>query len=204
MDVWPTVAARRVDLARWARQLDPAHADAPSWCTGWRVREVLGHLVHLAEASQFGMARDVVKLGPSPDRALDRAARELGARPVRELAGRLERAAHGQFHVLGSPAPVALAEVIVHGCDMTRTLEVPDDVEPSVAVPLVKLYRRIGRFAFHAAPSARATLVATDAPVSLGAGPEVRGTALDLLLLLANRRQVVANLAAPGLSLLAQ
>jgi hypothetical protein len=44
--------------------------------------------------------------------------------------------------------------------------------------------------------------VATDVDWSTGRGPEVRGKAIDVLLLLANRRQVTTTLTGPGLSAL--
>ena len=51
---------------------------------------------------------------------------------------------------------------------------------------------------FHAAPARGRRLVATDADWARGQGPEVKGRAIDLLLLLANRRQVVPLLEGPG------
>ena len=198
-DVWAEVAARRLQIAEWTRSLDPLATDAPSWCDGWRVRDVLGHLVHLAEANQRTMVRDIITQGPKPDRALARVATELGQRPVDEFTDRLKAAAQGRFHVLGTPAAVALGEVLVHGSDMMRAVGANDGVDPSVVVPVLGVYRRLGRIAFHGAPAANVALVATDTQLRLGTGPEIRGRALDLLLLLANRRQVLASLSGPGL-----
>lgn len=198
MDIWAEVAARRIRLAEWAGGLDASAADAPSWCRGWRIRDVLGHLVHLAEANQRTMVRDIITQGPKPDRALARVATELGQRPVDELTDRLKAAARGRFHVLGSPPAVALGEVLVHGSDMMRAVSADDDVDPSVVVPVLGVYRRVGRIAFHGSPAASVALVATDTHIRVGTGPEVRGRALDLLLLLANRRQALASLSGPG------
>ncbi len=199
MDIWAEVAARRVHLAEWTGRLDESATDAPSWCDGWRVRDVLGHLVHLAEANQRTMLRDLIPRGPKPDRALARIATELGQCPVDELDDRLKAAAHGRFHALGTPAAIALGEVLVHGSDMMRAVGANDDVDPYVVEPVLRAYRRFGRLAFHGAPAATVMLVATDTEIRLGSGPEVRGRALDLLLLLANRHQVVASLSGPGL-----
>jgi uncharacterized protein (TIGR03083 family) len=204
VDIWIEVATRRRQLADCIDDLDNDALDGRSWCAGWRVRDVLGHLVYLAEATQWRVARDVVRYGPKPDRALDRQARSLGERPVDELTSRLRAAAGGRFHVLGSPAVVALGEVLVHGADMLRPIGVDTSVDESVVLPLLRVYRRLGRIAFHAAPAASVTLVATDAPVSLGHGPEVHGRAIDLLLLLANRTAVLDALTGPGLEVLSQ
>lgn len=202
MDVWTEVADERVRLADEVDRLDADALEAPSWCSGWRVRDVLGHLVYLAEATQWSVVRDIVRLGPKPDRALDRRARALGDHSVDELTGRLRASAAGRFHVLGSPAAVALGEVLVHGADMLRAVHRDTDVDPTVVGPVLAVYRRIGRVAFHDTPSKVVTLVATDAEVRLGSGPEVRGRSIDLLLLLANRSQALATMSGPGVGLL--
>ena len=95
MDVWADVARRRVQLADEVDALDTTSLEVPSWCSGWRVRDVLGHLVYLAEATQRSALRDVVRLGPKPDKALDHQARALGDRPVEELTVRLRTAEAG-------------------------------------------------------------------------------------------------------------
>lgn len=200
MDVWDEVARRRHELADAVDALEPATMDAPSWCGGWRARDVLGHLVHLAEATQLGVMVELLRAGGRPDRAMDRRARAIGARPAEELTARLRAGAGGRFHVLGSPAQVALGEVLVHGADMLRPLDAEPPVDPASVLPVLPVYRRIARIAFHARPGQGVRLVATDAEAGLGDGPEVRGRAVDLLLLLANRRQVLDDLDGPGVA----
>ena len=46
------VAEARVDLADRLALLPPEAWDADSLCAGWRVRDVIGHIVHLAETSR--------------------------------------------------------------------------------------------------------------------------------------------------------
>jgi len=200
VDVWGVVADQRRALASWSRTLDTVAADTASWCDGWRVRDVLGHLVHLAEVTQPQLLRNVVRL--SPDKAFDRHARALGDRPVAELADRLERSAHRRYRVPGLRDVVAAGDVLVHTCDMRRALGEPDGIDPDVVAPVLSFYRRAGRLIFHASPAAKTTLVATDVEFSAGKGPEVRGRAIDLLLLLANRLQVLGELSGPGLAMI--
>lgn len=200
MDVWREVAGARLALADRIDQLPPSALDGPSWCGTWRGRDVLGHLVYLAEATQAGVWLDIVRLGPVPDRALDRRARQLGSLPVPDLTARLRAGVDGRFRVLGSPPGVVLGEVLVHGADLLRPAGADLEVDPAAVVPVLSVYRRIGRFAFHGSPASEVTLVATDADASIGSGPEVRGRAIDLLLLLANRRQAVADLDGPGVA----
>lgn len=200
VDVWGELPRLRCQFADRIGSLDETAWNSASWCEGWRVRDVLGHLVHLAEATQLSMARDVLRDGLRPDRALNEAARRLGDSSVAELADRLRTAAQGRFHVLGSPAAVALGEVLVHSADALRPLSLDVDAPPVDAAPVLDTYRQVGRVVFHAAPHRHLRLVATDLDWTRGSGPEVRGRAIDLLLLVANRRQVRPWLEGPGLS----
>lgn len=122
-EIWSEVHRTRLELADGIESLTAVQWDAPSWCPGWRVRDVLAHVVHIAEATQVSMIRDVLRGGGRPDRAFDRIARQLGDVPVPDL-------------------------------------------------------------------------------VRSGTGPEVRGQAIDLLLRMANRSQVLCALDGPGVSTL--
>ena len=203
VDTWDAVTELRRRVASTMRELSPAAYDTRSWCGDWRVRDVCGHLVHLAEASQTSMFRDVLANGMVPDRSLSRIARQLGERPASELADRLEASAGGRFHVLGTSRVVALGEVVVHGADMFRPLDLAWDVDPELVVRVVPTYRWLRRVAFHAKPLGRVQLSATDITWSAGDGPQIRGRALDLLLFLANRSPVLPELSGPGLDQLA-
>jgi hypothetical protein len=149
------------------------------------------------------MVRDVIRHRLRPDRALDLIARRLGEEPVPTLAQRLRDAQHGRFHVLGLPPATELGDVIVHGNDTLRALDLEFAVHPNEAVLVLKTYRRVGGLVFHARPHRTVRLVATDAQWSCGTGPEVTGRAIDILMLVANRRQVVESLSGPGLAKLA-
>ena len=188
-EIWARVAEQRRELADRIESLEPAQWDSPSWCEGWRVRDVVGHLVHLAEAGQVSMARDLVR-GRSPDRALSIAAVRHGQQPVPELTRRLRQAADGRFRIPGFPPATVLAEVVVHGSDALRPLGQEVDVAASDLVPVLNLYRRIGRVAFRSSSNRQRRLVATDVEWASGQGVGLQGRAIDLLLLLANRTQV--------------
>ena len=200
VEVWPEVRHFRWQFADLIESLDERAWNFPSWCEGWRVRDVLAHLVHLAEATQLSMAADMIRGGLRPDRTLREAARRLGDVPVPELTHRLRASADGRFHVFGSPASVALGEMLVHGADALRPLDLELDGPPSDAAGVLDAYWRIGQLAFHGALHKGLTLKATDFDWTKGRGPEVRGRAIDLLLLVANRRQVLPCLDGPGLS----
>ncbi len=196
-------AVRRVrsELADRIDSLTPEQWDADSWCQGWRVRDVLGHLVHMAEATKASMFALVLRNPLRPDRSLDREARELGDRPVPELTSRLRSAADGHFHVIGSPPAASLGDLLVHGADMLRPCGQEFEAPPLEVVPILDAYCGLfGRVAFHAAPARGRRLIATDTDWAKGDGEEVRGRSTDLMLLLANRRQVRLWLEGPGLT----
>lgn len=198
VDVWSELRRLRCEFADRVESLDERAWDSQSWCAGWRVRDVLGHLVHLAEATQASIVRDVIRGGARPDRALSKAARGLGDERVPELASRLRAAADGRFHALGTSRAVALGEVLVHSADALRPLSLDLDAPQQDVIPVLDAYWRFGRVAFHAAPQRGLCLVATDVDWTRGKGSEVTGRAINLLLLIANRRQVVTSLSGPG------
>jgi uncharacterized protein (TIGR03083 family) len=200
VDVWQEVPRLRCQFADRIESLDETAWNTASWCEGWRVRDVLAHLVLVAEATQLSMARNVLRGGLRPNRTVSRAAQTLGDTSVPELAGRLRKAAERRFHVLGSPSEVALGEVLVHPADALRPVGLDGDAPPADAAPVLDVYCRMGRFIFGAASPRRVRLTATDLDWSRGSGPEVRGRAIDLLLLVANRRQVLPCLEGPGLA----
>ena len=116
------------------------------------------------------------------------------------LARRLRDAAGGRYHAVGTPPAVALGEVVVHAADALRPLGLALDPPPEMVAPVLDVYRRLGRLAFHGAPQRAVRLVANDLDWARGEGPEVRGRAIDLLLLMANRREVLPWLSGPGLA----
>ena len=195
--MWPELARLRQHFADRIDSLDEPAWNAESWCIGWRVRDVVGHLVHLAEASQVSMLRDLARGGGRPDRALSRMATKLGAQPVPDLTRRLRAAAGGRFRIPGFPAAVTLGELAVHGADALRPLGQDWEVPPADAAAALDIYWRIARLAFHGRPR-KVRLVATDISWARGAGPEVEGRATDLLLLLANRNAVLGSPSGPG------
>jgi uncharacterized protein (TIGR03083 family) len=193
-EVSTAVRHARLELADRVESLPPEQWDADSWCTGWRVRDVLGHLVCLAEATRISIWVVVpLRGGGNADRALDRMARRLGDEAVPELAHRLRTAPIRSASLRG------LGDVLVHAADALRPIGREFEVRPRQVVPILDVYRGLfGRLAFHAAPAKGKRLVATDADWAHGQGPEISGRAIDLLLLLANRRQVIPLLEGPG------
>jgi uncharacterized protein (TIGR03083 family) len=200
LDVPEAVARLRRDFADRIDSLDEVAWNSASWCEGWQVRDVLSHLVRNAEMTYGSLALDLVRGGFRPDASMSKAAKRLGRVSVPELADRLRTAADRHLRLPGSSEGMGLADVLVHSQDAFRPVGLATESPPAgVATALDALWQN-GRVVVHAVPHRGRQLVATDLEWSKGSGPEVRGKGLDLLMLVANRRQVLPCLEGPGLA----
>lgn len=132
-DVRRAVREERERLASALRTLEPEQWETPSLCPGWRVRDVVGHLLALgayyrgALAPVAGLARSGFR--PNVFVAED-ARRRAESLPVEELPDALERTAFEEGIVPRvHPWPlVPLPEIVVHGQDVRRPLGIPHDI----------------------------------------------------------------------------
>ena len=137
VDTGPEVARQRRRFADTIESLGEAAWDTTSWCEGWRMRDVLAHLVRGAEMTYGSLTLDLVRGGFRPDPSVRNAATRLGALPVPGLADRLRAAAARRFHLVGTTEGMGLAEVLVHSADAFRPVGLdvhvaPDDVAPAL------------------------------------------------------------------------
>ena len=194
---WTEVTAARralIDVLSDALGDDDARWNEPSLAAGWRVRDVLGHLVFLAEGTRRtvlgAVGRSMVRRPGGPDAALARIARSVGERSPSELLARLDAAADGQFVLPGLGPIAAVNEVVIHGLDAL----VPLDIEPppvtedqarAMTESMVRLWpgysraRRIRRFRISPDDATWAT-----GPVD---GPPLGGSTVSVLLTASGR-----------------
>jgi len=83
VEVRQEVARLRRQFADRIEMLDETAWNSASWCTGWRVRDLLAHLVRGAEMTPLSLTRDLLRGGLRPDRAVSNAAKRLGDVPSR-------------------------------------------------------------------------------------------------------------------------
>lgn len=198
------VAAARVDLADRLDALPADAWDADTLCAGWRVREVVGHLVHLAETGRSAMLVEAARQAPATiNGTLDRIARREGAAEPADLVRRLRDAGGGGFTPPGVGPVAALGEAFVHGSDVLR----PNGGTPRPAddrtLVVATAYRRMG-FVFGARAAAKVRFTADDAGWSIGPedGPAAHGPGEAVLLALAGRPEGVADLTGLGVDVL--
>lgn len=201
-DVWPLVHAERHALMADLAGLTADQWRTPSLCVGWTVHDVAAHLV--GNASPISIPGLVVALARARfdfDRMNQAdAARELGDGPAHTLR-RLREVAGNTDAPPFVPLVVRLVEEVVHGEDVRRPLGIAHDYPLAAVVPALEHQVRtrvsIGGGRERAAG---VRLLATDADVAIGDGPEVAGPAVSLLLAISGRSEARADLAGPGLA----
>ncbi|GAA4368239.1 maleylpyruvate isomerase family mycothiol-dependent enzyme [Nocardioides caricicola] len=180
--------------------LDDEQWEAPSLCEGWSVHDVAAHLVDSARTTRVGFFLGLARAGFDFDRQNARGvARERGASPADTLE-RLRSVASRTSRPPGS-VDTRLVEEVVHGEDIRRPLGIHRDY-PDLAVSRALQLQARTPASFGGAKKlvSRVQLVATDAYLVVGDGPEVRGPALSLLLAVSGRSGALAELDGPGVA----
>lgn len=202
-DVWSMVHAERAALIDDLVRLDDEQWGEPSLCDGWTVHDVVAHLVDSARTTRLGFVVGLVRARFDFDRLnASGVERERGAAP-QETLERLRQVAARRS---SPPAPLdsRLVEEVIHGEDIRRPLGLTHSYAQEAVVRSLRLQTRTpASFGGAKELVARVRLTAVDVDVSIGAGPEVSGTALSLLLAVSGRRVAPDELAGPGAGLLA-
>jgi uncharacterized protein (TIGR03083 family) len=197
------IADERRRLADLLDTLSPEQLATPSLCGSWTVKEVFGHLV-TAFALRARWAMPVLlRGGVNPHKAFNLAAKAVAERPAGELASLLRRNADNRFRLPVFGLVGQLTDVQVHGQDIRRPLDLPYDFGHD-RLRLSLTFLVSGRAVLIAPRRRRAGLrfVATDLDWAWGSGPAVEGTGEAVMLALAGRSVVLAELAGDGLAVL--
>lgn len=200
MNVWTLVHAERQALVDDLSGVGDAQWDRPSLCPGWTVRDVAAHLVNNAKVTRLGIIRDMARARFDFDRQnANGVAAERGATPADTLA----RLAAVVTETKTPPAPLdsRLVEEVVHGEDIRRPLGLRHQYAPEAVTRALGYQARTSvKVGGGKQRIAGVRLVATDADLAIGEGPEVRGPALSLLLVTSGRDVALADLTGPGLA----
>ncbi len=204
MDTWVATAEERHALADVLEGLTAKQWETPSLCGAWTVHALAVHLVlpltgglgefavdlvrargNFHRASELGVARGVERLRPA------------------EVVARLRGEAHNRFRPPTMPPEAPLAELLVHGQDLTIPLGI--DLRRPVEhwrAALGFLTGSAARRGFVHARLPAVRLVSEDVDWSHGSGPEVDGTAREIGVTLAGRDATLDRLSGPGVPLL--
>lgn len=206
-DAWQLVRRQRLDLADSLADVDSTGWETASMCTGWRVRDVVGHLVGIAEGtlSPHRALPGIIRHRFDVDAFLNHDARANGRAEPRDLLRRLRESAGSRHLPPGRRPADVLADLVVHTQDVLRPLGIVRTAAPQVL--LITLSRSVpqGPPLRTRQRAAGLRLRATDIDWSWGNadGAEVNGPAQALLLALTGRASGLADLSGPGAATLA-
>lgn len=180
--------AERERLADIFDDLSPEQWDTLSLCEGWRVREVVAHITMPFRTKPLGAIAGAIRAGFSFSRYADRDARSTAhAMSGTELAHLLRRNIGNPWQPPGGRGAGALSHDVIHGLDATEPLGLPAPSADRIALVLASAGARQLRYFGVDLHGQR--LIATDADVSVGNGPnEVPMTVKDILLVATGRR----------------
>ena len=197
VDVRRLAREERADFAAFLATLSPQQWQAPTLCAGWRVRDVVAHVISYDDLDTRHLLAYVIQGRLRLGRVNAAALARYNTRSPEQLLALLTD--HPQPR--GVPAAlggrVGLTEALIHHQDIRRPLGQPRTIPrerllPALRIALIApdiggLWRIRG-----------VRLVATDLPFSAGIGQEVRGPAEALLMTIAGRRGVAGELSGLG------
>ncbi len=187
----------QADLVALLKTLTSAQWEAPSLCEGWRVRDVVAHLVSYDGVEARDIGRRLVRTRFSPNGANASGVADFGTRPDDELVELLQRADGTRGLPERLAGRVVLTDTLIHHQDIRRPLGLRREI------PVERL-RAALRFATFAPPLRGfwhvrgVRVVATDVGWSFGLGREARGPGEAVLMALAARRGAAGDLRGPG------
>lgn len=198
-DVWPLIFAERAALAEDLAALTDEQWLTPSLCAGLTVREVLAHITAGASDNPLVWFAGVLRNRFDFDaNVAQRLAKRLGEDPADTLR-RFRGVATSRTK---APIPVVamLGEIVVHGEDIRRPLGIARAYLPDVLERVATFYAGSDLMLPSATRARGLRLRADDAAVDIGAGPEVTGPAIGLIMTLTGRDDYLAELSGPGLA----
>jgi uncharacterized protein (TIGR03083 family) len=203
-EMFDAVIAQRRRLADTLDAMSADEWNTASLCSGWKVRDVVGHLVSIIEIPIGKFVLGAAK-ARNFDRFADKVAREFGARPQHELAKTYRSLIDRRFAppVVGPIAP--LTDLLVHTRDVERPLgraSILDAAAQRTVLDFLCGGKARGFVASSRTKGLR--FEATDLGWSIGSGPSVIGTGEAIMMAVADRQVALADLAGDGLALLTE
>jgi len=200
-EIWKYIHAERVQMAQSWVNFSSEQWGASSWCQGWTVQMVAGHLVASAEQTPLNFYKEFAQAGFSFDKFAVRGANNFATQGPSELVRRMLIRTTTTNH---PPAPIMamLGEVVVHGEDIRRPLGLSHEVPDAALVAVADSWKNSNFLIGGKRRIAGLHLRATDVEWSHGDGPEVVGPMISLVLALTGRKGAYSDLTGEGLSIL--
>jgi len=201
VDIWPTVQVERRALATDLAGLGEEGWSTRSLCDGWTVRDVLAHMTATAKITPTSFFPKLIGSGFSLDRMQTKdIAVERGATPGDTLQG-FEAIIASKKHPPGPPLTM-MGETLLHGEDIRRALGILHAYPTEWLTRVADFYKASNLILGTKRRIAGLSLQATDTDWSHGAGLEVSGPMLGLLMAMTGRKAALTELKGPGVDTL--
>ncbi|MGB9376678.1 MAG: maleylpyruvate isomerase family mycothiol-dependent enzyme [Mycobacteriales bacterium] len=188
------IAAERRGLADALAELPASSWEAPTLCTGWRVRELIAHQTMPFRYSTPRFLTELARSGGRFHRMADRVARRDAVMTPAELFSALRDNAEFPWKPPGGGFEGALTHDVVHGLDFTVPLGLGRRVSAEALAVVLPNVATPGTLKHFDVDLTDIELRAEDMDWSYGTGQVVSGSAQELLLVMCGRRLPAGSL----------
>jgi uncharacterized protein (TIGR03083 family) len=202
---WRVIEEERLSLAALLEGLSQDQWNAPSLCTGWRVKDVAAHVALAPQPpSPWTMVVEGVRAGGRFHKLNHDVSVRHAERPGADLVAELRQHAASRRLPVVTNVRNILFDILVHGQDIAIPLGVQRDMPGDAALAAAERVWTMG-WPFGAKRSVKQFhYTAIDVDWSAGKGPEVSGPIAAILLLLTGRPVALPRLSGPGLAAVAE
>ncbi|RPA58535.1 maleylpyruvate isomerase family mycothiol-dependent enzyme [Gordonia oryzae] len=199
--IFAEIADERRRLADQLSSLTDDQWATPSLCEGWTCRDVVAHLVMQLVVSTPTIVLAMIRTFGDFDKA-NIAVTAKVAQQYDNLTAVLRDKADKRFTPPGNGPRAPLSDLVIHGADIRRPLGLPSTTDPDrrrTVLDFLVTPKASRGFTDGVAP---VRWVATDLDWTFGDGPEVRGPAESLMLVMTGRDIALADLTGDGVATL--
>lgn len=195
--------AERTDLAELLATLTFEQWEAPTLCTGWRVRDVVAHMFSYEDVSLVALIGWLARSGFNADRVNQLAVDAYADQDPDELLARVKDHLDPSGLTAKFGGRIALTDGLIHQQDIRRPLGLPRTIPPERLIAALD-FGRTARPIGAAKRIQGLTLTATDIDWTTGSGPPVEGPAEPLLMAMTGRPDAIDELSGPGRRILVE
>lgn len=196
-EVWSLIHLERDRLDDLLATLRDEEWELPSLCRGWRIRDVVAHLIQIHEVTPWTMAGEWVGSGFRLDARNQRGVARLRSLSPAALLDRYRATAY-RTGALPGQAGLSLVETVVHGEDIARPSGRRLEVAPKTLISVAERVRGTEPVLHGRSRAAGLMLRATDVHWSAGRGPLVEGPLASIVLALTGRAAGLDDLSGEG------
>lgn len=196
--------AENADFSAYLHTLSVDDWEKPSLCEGWRVRDVVGHILYGNELKLWTLPFKLARHGFSSDRSgkVNSIARAEGRTP-QELVDAFDQRDPWAGTCRVFPPQLTLLDRLVHHQDIRRPLGHLRSVPPERVRAALDATPRLGTVFRSKRRMRGLRFEAPDVDWTWGDGPVVRGPAEAILMTVLGRSAAMADLEGDGIAALA-